>query len=212
MSFMIKKIFSFYSLPMRIMSSPIKGFYEMKFENRGTLRLALINFLLLNISLAFMTQYASVLVDQTHPMGMNSLWDFMQISLVLVLFCVSNWSVTSITDGEGKFKEILMTVCYAMTPLVLLLIPATIFSNILSMQETAFFHLIISFGIFYFGLLVFVGLIVIHNYTVTKAIVMVVLTFLSLIIIIFLITLVFTLVQQLYVFVMSVYWEISFRQ
>ena len=209
---MIKRIFGFFSLPLMIMTSPIKGFYEMKFENRGTMGLALINFLLLNISLAFMNQYASVLVDQSHPMHLNSIWDFVQITLVLILFCASNWAVTSITDGEGKFKEIVMAVCYAMTPLVLLLIPATLFSNILSLQETAFYHLLISFGIFYFGVLAFVGLIVVHNYSVSKALVTAVLTFFALVIIIFLITLVVTLVQQLYVFVYSVYWEISFRQ
>ena len=208
---MIKRVFGFYSLPLRILTSPIKGFYEMKFEEKGTLRLAIINFLLLSVSMAFMNQYSSVLVNPRHPLWMNSIFDFAQNTLVLILFCASNWAVTSLTDGEGKFKEILMTVCYAMTPLVLILIPATLFSNILSQQETAFFHLIVSFGVFWFVVLVFVGLIVIHDYTVGKAIVTAFLTFFSLIIIVFLITLVFTLVQQLYVFVISIYREISFR-
>ena len=211
MSFMIKRIFSFYSLPLRILTSPIKGFYEMKFENRGTIRLAVINFVLLGISLAFMNQYASILVNDRHPLAMNSLWDFGQATIMLILFCASNWAVTSLTDGEGKFKEIFMAICYAMTPLVLMLIPATMLSNILSAQETAFFHLLISFATIWFVTLVFVGLIVIHNYTVLKAIRTVFLTFIALLIIVFLITLIFTLLQQLYVFIWSLYREISFR-
>ena len=209
---MIRRVFGFYSLPMRILTSPIKGFYEMKFERKGTLKLALINFLLLSVSMAFMNQYTSILVNPMHPLWMNSIFDFFQNTLVLILFCVSNWSVTSITNGEGRFREILMTVCYAMTPLILILIPATLFSNILSMQEVAFFHLLVSFGVFWFVVLVFVGLIVIHDYTVAKAIVTAFLTFFSLVIIVFLITLVFTLVQQLYVFIVSIYREVSFMQ
>ena len=208
---MIKRIFGFYSLPLRIITSPIKGFYEMKFEEKGTLKLALINFLLLCISLAFMNQFASVFVNPRHPLAMNSLWDFVQTAIVLILFCASNWAVTSLTDGEGKFKEILMTVCYAMTPLVLIIIPATIFSNMLSMQEVAFFHLLISFGTFYFVLLAFVGLIVIHNYSVTKAVGTAVLTFFAILVIVFLFTLVFTLIQQVYVFISSLYREVTFR-
>ena len=208
---MVKRIFGFYSLPFKILASPIKGFYEMKFEGKGTLKLALINFILLCISLAFMNQFASILVNPRHPLAMNSLWDFGQAIIILILFCASNWSVTSLTDGEGKFKEILMAVCYAMTPLILIIIPATIFSNMLSAQEVAFFHLLISFATFYFVVLAFVGLIVVHNYTVSKALGTAVLTFFALLIIVFLFTLVFTLIQQVYVFIWSIYREVTFR-
>ena len=208
---MIKRLFGFYSLPIRILASPIKGFYEMKYEEKGTMTLAFANFILLCISLAFMNQYSSVLVNPRHPLGMNSISDFGQTLVVLILFCASNWAVTSLTDGEGKFKEILMAVCYAMTPLILILIPATLFSNVLSMQETAFFHMLVSLGTIWFVMLVFVGLIIVHNYSVSKAIATAVLTFFSLLIIVFIFTLVFTLLQQMYVFIWSLYREITFR-
>ena len=208
---MIRRIFGFYSLPLRILTSPIKGFYEMKFENQGTMRLALFNYLVLCISLAFMTQYTSILAVPRHPLAMHSVWQFVQTTIVLVLFCASNWAVTSLTDGEGKLKEIFMTVCYAMTPIILLTIPATIFSNMLSIQEMAFFNLLISLSVFWFVMLVFVGLIVIHNYTVTKAITTAIFTFVALLIIVFLITLMFTLIELLYVFIWSINRELTFR-
>jgi len=208
---MIKHALSFYSLPLRILTSPVKGFYEMKFEEKGTLWLAIVNLVLLGISLAFRSQYISILISPRYPLHMNSIWDFGQLIVMLILFCVSNWSVTSLTDGEGKFKEIFMTICYAMTPLVLIIVPATLFSNVLSMQETAFFHLLISVGMFWFVVLVFVGLIVIHNYTVTKAVTTAVLTFCAMLIILFLFTLVLTLIQQVYVFIWSMYTELTFR-
>jgi len=209
---MIKRIFGFYALPLYILISPIKGFYEMKFENRGTLKLAIANFLLMCVSLAFLTQYTSILAVPRHPMAMHSLWQFAQVTIMLILFCVSNWAVTSLTDGEGKVKEILMMVCYAMTPIVILTIPATIFSNMLAAQEMAFFNLIIQFSMVWFVALVFIGLIVIHNYTVTKAITTVILTFFALLIVVFVITLMFTLFQQLYVFVWSISREITLRE
>ena len=196
---------------MFILVRPIKGFYEMKFEQRGTVRFALLNFLFVCISFSFMNQYSSILVNDRHPLWLNSITDFVQLALVLLLFCTSNWAITSLTDGEGKFKEIIMMVCYAMTPFVVILIPATFLSNALTMQETGFYTLLINFSIGWFVILVFVGLIVIHNLTVFKTILTVFLTFMALLIIVFLITLLFTLIQQLYVFVYSVYQEISFR-
>jgi len=194
-----------------MLTSPIKGFYDMKFENEGTIKLAIFNFLVLCISLAFRTQYTSILANPRHPLGMNSIWHFIQITIALILFCISNWAVTSLTDGEGKFKEIFMTICYAMTPLVLLTIPATLFSNMLSYQEMAFFNLLLGFAVFWFIVLTFIGMIVIHNYSVSKAIVTAFLTFLSLLIILFLITLMLTLLTQLQVFIQGLYREITFR-
>lgn len=205
------KLLKFYSLPLRILFRPINGFYEMKFENKGRVWIALLNFLLLCISFAFYSQYTSILVNQSHPMFLNSVADFISLAIALVLFCSANWAVTSLTDGEGKFKEILMAICYAMTPLVLILIPATLFSNILTMQESGFFNLLVSFAIGWFIMLAFVGLIIVHNYTVLKSLATMLLTFVALLIIAFLITLLFTLVQQLHVFIYSIYREISFR-
>ena len=205
------KIFKFYSLPLRILFRPINGFYEMKFEKKGTLWIALFNYLLLCISFAFYNQYTSILVNAGHPHNVSSISDFTNMTVALVLFCMSNWAVTSLTDGEGRFKEIFMAICYAMTPLILILIPATIFSNFITMQESGFFTLLVGFGIVWFVMLVLVGLIIVHNYTVLKAMVTVVLTFVALLVILFLITLLFALAQQIIVFVTSVYTEIMFR-
>jgi hypothetical protein len=116
-----------------------------------------------------------------------------------------------LTDGEGRFKDIIMVVCYAMTPIVLTFIPAALFSNILTAEEGAFYFMIINLAIAWFAILVFAGLVTVHNYTATKAVATVLLTFVSLLIIVFLITLLFTLLQQLYIFLYSLYTEISFR-
>jgi uncharacterized PurR-regulated membrane protein YhhQ (DUF165 family) len=119
--------------------------------------------------------------------------------------------VTSLTNGEGRLKDIFMAVCYAMTPLILTIIPATILSNALSQEEAAFYYMIMTIGVIYFVFLVFCGLVVVHNYSASKAVLTVFLTFIALLVIVFLLTLLFTLWQQLYVFVYSIYIELMFR-
>ena len=207
----IKKILSFYKLPLYVMIRPFSGFYAMKYEGQGTMWVALFNFIMVSLSLSFSAQYASIVVNPRHPNMIHSVWDFVAVTTAVTLFCVSNWAVTSLTDGEGRFKDIFMAVCYAMTPIVLTFIPASIFSNILTYDEGAFYHMIISIAIAWFAFLVFAGLVTVHNYTATKAVATVLLTFVALLIILFLTALMSTLWNQLWIFVYSLYFEISFR-
>ena len=207
----VKKFFRLYRLPMYIMVKPFDGFYAMKHEKEGTLKLAFFNFFILLVSYAINAQYTSLVVNPQNPFTLNSLTIWLTLIGALVLFCVSNWSVTSLTDGEGKLKDIFMAVCYAMTPLILTIIPATIISNFLSAEEAGFYFMIIGVGMIYFVFLVFAGMIVVHNYTAAKAVLMIFLTFVALLIIVFLITLLLTLWQQLWVFVYSIYTELMFR-
>jgi len=208
---MIKKLLRFYALPMYILIRPFEGFYNMKFNKEGRLWLALTNFFVVCVSFAFSVQYTSQLVMPRDNRVMNSFGQFLTLSAMLLLFCIANWSVTSLTDGEGKFKEILMAVCYAMTPLVLTVIPAAILSNYLTADEAGFYYMILSAGTFYFVFLVFAGLVTVHNYTASKALITVFLTFVALLAIVFLITLLFTLLGQFISFISSVYSEIIFR-
>jgi hypothetical protein len=208
---MIKRALAHYKLPLMIMVRPFAGFYSMKFEHQGTMRLAILNLVLVCIAYAFSNQYASLLVDARHPLNVNSLTDVLFLLAALFLFCIANWSVTSLTDGEGRFKDIFMAVCYAMTPLIITIVPATIISNFLAAEETGLFYILMTVGMTYFILLVFAGLVTVHNYGAIKALLTVLLTFVSILIIVFLATLLFTLWQQLYSFIYSLYIELSFR-
>jgi uncharacterized PurR-regulated membrane protein YhhQ (DUF165 family) len=90
-------------------------------------------------------------------------------------------------------------------------VPATIISNFISADEAGFYYMIMTVGMAYFVFLVFAGLVVVHNYSPGKAVLTVFLTFIALLIIVFLLTLLFTLWQQLWVFAYSIYTELMFR-
>ncbi|MCL2364149.1 MAG: YIP1 family protein [Defluviitaleaceae bacterium] len=207
----VKRFFKLYSLPMYILVRPFAGFYAMKFEEKGTIKLALFNFLLLCLAYGFSNQYTAILADDRHPYMINSLFTALYMAATLLLFCVANWSVTSITGGEGRFKDILMAICYAMTPLVLTVFTATIISNFLTADEMGLHTLMISAGFFYFILLCFIGLLTVHNYGAVKALLMILMTFVAILIIVFLGALLFTLWTQLGSFISNLYTELVFR-
>jgi len=207
----MSKIKDFYGLPLYILRHPFEGFYRMKHGKEGRIGTAFFNFILLWISVSFMSQYSSITVATPFPLAHNSLADGASLFGLLVLWSVANWSVTSLTEGEGKFKEIFIANCYAMTPLVLTLIPATLFSHALTDTEGAFFFMIVAAAIVWFILLVYVGMVSVQGYTAGKALATVFLTFVALLIIVFLGTLLIVLIQQMYSFGMSIYTEITYR-
>jgi hypothetical protein len=196
---------------MYIMVKPFDGFYDMKYANEGRMKLAFFNLMLVLFSYAINDQYASLVVNPQNPLTLNSLMNAVMLVGALILFCVSNWSVTSLTDGEGKLKDIFMAVCYAMTPLILTIVPATILSRFLAADESGFYYMLMSVGVMYFVFLIYAGLVVVHNYSASKAVLTVFLTFVALLIIVFLVTLLLTLWQQLWVFAYSIYTELMFR-
>jgi hypothetical protein len=207
----VKRFFRLYSLPVYTMVRPFNGFYEMKHEKKGTLRMAFFNLFMVCFSVAFSNQFTSFIVRPGHPLDQNSIRDFQIIITALVVFCVANWSVTCLANGEGKFLEIFMAICYAMTPIVLTFIPAAILSNFLAAEEAAFFYMIRNIAVIWFVFLAFLGLISIHNFGVAKAVWVLFLTFIAILVIVFLVTLFFAMFNELVGFIYSIYTELVFR-
>ena len=128
-----------------------------------------------------------------------------------MLWSVSNWAVTTLLEGEGKFKEILLATSYAMAPLVLINLPMILISRFMTRDETAFYYLMLSFSLLWFIYLLFVGMMTVHQYSARKNAATMLLTVVVMGIILFLGSLVFSMIQQLFVFVYDVYRELIFR-
>lgn len=199
-------------LPLYIMVHPADGFQEMKYEKKGKLWIALINMVLLWLSYIVQKQYTGFALNTGDPAAVNSLADLIIVAAILLLFCTANWSVTTLTDGEGSFRDIAMALGYSLTPVNLLFIPATLLSRMMVENEGSFFYLLIGLALVWTALLLFMGVYTVHNYSVGKTLITFLFTFAAMLVIVFLLGLVFSLLQQAFIFVRSVYQEIVFRQ
>lgn len=197
---------AFYTL-----THPFDGFYEIRNFSKGSIHVALLILLLASISFSLNRQYASFVVNDTNPLDINSLIDLLAIGLIFLLFCVGNWSITTLMEGEGRFSDIFISTAYSILPIVLLFVPATIFSHFVAADEEAFYYLFIALAVVWMIILVFIGNMTIHNYSFSKALATMLITIIAMLIILFLIVLLFSLVQQIYSFLRSFYTEIIFR-
>ncbi|WEK54747.1 MAG: Yip1 family protein [Candidatus Cohnella colombiensis] len=197
--------------PFYVVLHPFKGFWDLKYERLGTLGIAMAILFLVSLAEMFQYQYAGFVVNKNPPMSFNSLIQLRNIILPFFLWCVANWSLTTLMDGEGKFKEIIIATAYSTLPIFLLFVPATIYSRFITLEETAFYYYLNTFAIIWFMYLLFVATMTVHQYTVAKTLVTIFLTIVCMGFIIFLGMLFFSLIQQMYSFFYTIYRELQFR-
>ncbi|WP_349772325.1 Yip1 family protein [Lederbergia citrisecunda] len=197
--------------PFYVSIHPFKGFWDVKYEGKGRTKIALSILLLLTIIAILKRQYTGFVVNFSNPNTLNSLDELIYIILPFFLFCVANWAITTLMDGEGKFVEIITVTAYSLIPMVVIYGVTTIISNFITFEEAPLFFLLESAAMFWFLGLLFVGVMTVHQYSVSKTIATFILTAIVMGVIIFLGLLFFSLLQQLMTFVETIYREIIYR-
>ena len=130
---------------------------------------------------------------------------------ILAMFIISNWAICTLMEGKGKPKEIIYTVVYSLVPYVLALIITLPLSNMLTADESVLISIIMVFAEIWTGIVLFVGLLTIHEYSVGKNIAAILLTLVGMAIILLLIIMFYTLIAQTLSFVQSIIQEYTLR-
>lgn len=193
------------------LTHPMDGFYWIRHKDYGSVPIAILMVILFSISFSLNRLYASFVVNETDPRSVNSLTELAGVLVLFLLVCVGNWSITCLMDGEGRFKDIIIAVGYGITPATVGYVLATLLSRVIADNEQAFYGLVIAIGIAYAVILVLMGIMQVHNYTLGKTLITLFLTFVAVLIIIFLALLLFNLVSQVITFFKSIYLELIFR-
>ena len=193
------------------LTHPLDGFYEIRHRDRGSVPLALAVLLIVSIAFCIDKRYASFTVNLTDVRNVKSLLYIGSMILLFFLFCIGNWAVTCLTNGEGRMKDIIIATGYGLFPIPLLFIPGTIISHFLAGDEKVFYSLFITIGIVWALIMVICGNMTVHNYTVTQEILTLVLTLAAMIIMLFIMLLFYSIFGQLVEFIKSLYTEIIYR-
>ncbi len=192
-------------------SHPSDGYYWIRHQDRGSVGIALLLVVLFSLSFSMNRAYASFIVNDVNPRAVNSLTEMFGVVLLFLILCVSNWSVTCLMNGEGRLKDIVIAVGYALFPIIVTMVLATIASQFLAENEEAFYSIILIIGLGYGAIMMLIGIMQVHNYTLGKTLITLFLTLLALFIIIFLGLLMVDLISKVYNFGHSIYTELIFR-
>ena len=192
-------------------SHPMDGYYWIRHKERGSVPLAILMVIIFSICFTANRLLASFVVNDLDPRGVDSLFELMGVLAFYLLICVSNWSITCLMNGEGRLKDIAIAIGYGTVPISVVLVAATIVSQFIADDEQAFYTLLIVVGIAYGLIMMLMGIMQVHNYTLGKTLITLFLTFVAMLIIVFLLLLLSNLLGMVYNFFYSIYTEIIFR-
>lgn len=193
------------------LTHPMDGFYWIRHKDYGSVPIAILMMVLFSVSFTINRLCASFVVNDVDPRTVNLITELFGVAMLFLLICVGNWSITCLMNGEGRFKDIIIAVGYGLTPATIGIVLSTLLSQVIAGDEAAFYTLVMAIGIAYAVILVLIGVMQIHNYSVGKTLWTLILTFLAVLIIIFLLLLVYSLIGQMVTFIKSIYLEIVFR-
>ncbi|MBW5445217.1 DUF1282 domain-containing protein [Cohnella sp. CFH 77786] len=207
---MSKGLFKF---PLYLIVHPFNGFWDLKYERskKANLILSMLILFLLVITNVMSSQYSGFLVRLYNPAEMNSLMEVLYVVVPVLFWCVANWSLTTLMDGEGKFVEIFTSTCFALIPMILINFPWIWLSNVISLQETAFYSFSGNIAVCWSLYLLFVGNMTVHQFTPSKTIGTMLLSVAAMGFMAFLCMLFFSLIQQVVSFFSILYQEIVLR-
>ena len=190
---------------------PADGFWDMKREKRGSMAVCIV-LLLLNFITMVIEEYAVGFIFDT-SLGKNAdiLFLFATAVLPILLFALSNLSITTFLEGEGTFKDIFMVGCYSLTPLIIIRVLNTVLSNVFSLDEMTYMTVLVTGGTVWVVLLLFVGIMEVHNYSTSRTVASALLTIVSMVIIIFLLILFLDMISRIFGFGYSIVQEIETR-
>lgn len=197
--------------PFRLLIHPLAVFQDLKYERRASLPLANLLVLLFFLEQLAQALFTGYLFNPDQGMHVRLLTILVQSAGIVLLWTVCNWATSTLTDGEGTMRDIWIATAYSLTPWILLGGIGILVSNVLSLDESMVYTTLGVIGTGWSLLLVFLGMMIVHQYTVKKTIASVIFALLTILAVCFLLLLFFSIAQQMIGFVSSIVQELTYR-
>ena len=190
---------------------PFDGFYEIRFRNQGSLLLAFLLMIAFAVMQCLSAQYTGFVMNLNNQDELDTLSMFISNISVLLLFSLSNWTVTTLFNGKGKLSDIFIVVCYSLTVLIIGEAIVCFVSNFVTTEEVMILNTVRALCIAWFVFLLVAGLGTIHEYGLGGNLASIVMSIVAAAIILFIGILLFTMLERMVSFFVSVGQELMRR-
>ncbi len=197
--------------PFYIMRHPFEGYEDLRWKKAYNMPVALIIvalFFIISVCENLMTGF---LFDMSDVKIFNIVPIVIQTIVLFFTWVIGNWALCTLFDGEGTMKNICVNSAYALVPMLIGKVVNIILSNCLLRTESAFITFISYLTILWTAVLLISGMRTVHQYSIPKTLLFMVITIFAMVVIIILLVLLVSLFQQVYVFVYSIYTELLYR-
>ena len=194
-----------------VLVHPFEGFEDLRWKKAGSMRIALtVVFLLFFQQLAYNRLYGFQYYSDYEKIFNIVPYIFRSVILFFT-FVVANWAMCTLFDGEGSMKNICINSAYALIPFVGAYLIGTFMSHFLVKDEYIFIQAIEIIGTAWTVVLFISAMKAVHQFSFGKTLALLLLTVVAMVAILFLLILLLTLFQQVLIFILSIYTELSYR-
>lgn len=194
-----------------ILKHPIDGFSAIRYEGKGSFTSSAIMLVLALVSFCIIRGFTSFTFNSSVVLGVNLVTLFFQFIIVWLGWVISNYLISTIYRGEGRFRDVAFGSSYALFPLVIVGLPMTLISNMMTLSEESIYSFMETAMVIWIGLLVFWKVQALQNYSVGETAMNIFLSLVTMTLLGVLVFITFGLSSELKDFFFSIYQEVTIR-
>ncbi|MFC1465143.1 MAG: YIP1 family protein [Candidatus Brachytrichaceae bacterium NZ_4S206] len=196
----------------RFIKQPADSFYYIKANLRGSLAFAFILYawvVVVRIASLYLTSF--IFSPYANPTEIRVEVEAAYVIVALALWNVANYLVSTISDGEGRLRDVVIGTAYSLFPYALFALPIALISNVLTLNEVFLYEFTTGLVWFWVGLLLFLMVKEIHNYTLSETVRNILITLFTMTM--FLLTgyILYVLFDQVFEFISAIVQEVGLR-
>ena len=194
-----------------VITHPFEGFEDLRWKKAGSMGIAIFVVCMLFVQQVAYSRLYGFQYYSDYDKIFNIVPYIFKSFIIFITWVVANWAMCTLFDGEGTMKNIFINSAYALIPFIAGYLIGTVMSHFLIKDEYVFIQTIEIIGTCWSFVLLISGIKAVHQFTFGKTIALMLLTIVAMIAILFLLVLLLTLFQQVLIFILSIYTELSYR-
>ncbi len=196
----------------RFIKRPADSFYYLKKDLRGSLTFALVIYVwvvVVRVLSLYLTGF--IFSPYASPAQIRVETEVLYFVLPLFLWNAANYLVSTISDGEGRLRDVVTGTAYSLFPYALFALPITLISNVLTLNEIFLYTFSTQLMWAWVGLMLFIMVKEVHNYSFSETVRNILTTLFTMAM--FLLTgyILYVLFNQLFEFVRAIVLEVGLR-
>lgn len=197
---------------LRFIKQPVDSFYYIKKKQRGSLTFAILVYLWVLV-VRLLTQYLTAFVFNNYASvsDIRVENELLYPLVFLFLWNAANYLVSTISDGEGRVRDVVIGTAYSLFPYALFALPLAIISNVLSLNEVFIFSFIQNIIWAWTALMLVIMVKEIHNYSFGELVRNILVTLFTMALFMLTAYIMYVLFNQLFDFISAIFQELRLR-
>lgn len=197
---------------LRFIKQPADSFYFIKKNYRGSLLFAFIIYIwVLVVRLLTLYFTAFVFNDYASVSYIRVENELLTPLLLIILWNAANYLVSTISDGEGRVRDVIIGTAYSLFPYALFAFPLAIITNVLSLNEVFVYVFAMNIILAWTGMMLVIMVKEIHNYSFWELVRNILITLFTMALFMLTGYILYVLFTQLFDFISAIYQELRLR-